>query len=62
MDKLAVDRNRVSLSSNFFLSSALPDAGDFSDREKGRYIMIKDLDDHPLGLYDKPLPCFGCGI
>ncbi|XP_026398873.1 uncharacterized protein LOC113294710 [Papaver somniferum] len=38
------------------------DASDFSDREKGRYTLIKDSDDHPLGLYDKPLPCFGCGI
>ncbi|KAK9101413.1 hypothetical protein Scep_024843 [Stephania cephalantha] len=34
---------------------------DFTDREKGKYILIKD-DDHQLGLFDKPLPCCGCGI
>ncbi|XP_051148874.1 60S ribosomal protein L18a-like protein [Andrographis paniculata] len=28
------------------------------DKDKGRYTLIKDEE---LGLYDKPLPCFGCG-
>lgn len=30
--------------------------------EEGEYILIKDAEDPHLGLYDKPLPCFGCGI
>ncbi|GER37132.1 ribosomal protein L18ae family [Striga asiatica] len=29
---------------------------------KGKYSLIRGEDDTPLGLYDKPLPCFGCGI
>ncbi|KAJ9538581.1 hypothetical protein OSB04_031314 [Centaurea solstitialis] len=33
--------------------------GHAHDREKGRYSLIRDSDE---GLYDKPLPCFGCGI
>ncbi|KAL4589470.1 hypothetical protein LXL04_002377 [Taraxacum kok-saghyz] len=33
-----------------------------NDREKGKYALIKDSDDFQQGLYDKPLPCFGCGI
>lgn len=33
-----------------------------NDREKGKYALIKDSDDFHQGLYDKPLPCFGCGI
>ncbi|KAL3825344.1 hypothetical protein ACJIZ3_021373 [Penstemon smallii] len=28
---------------------------------KGKYTLIRD-EDSQLGLYDKPLPCFGCGI
>ncbi|XP_047322700.1 uncharacterized protein LOC124926507 isoform X2 [Impatiens glandulifera] len=31
------------------------------DNEKGgKYMLIRD--DTELGTYDKPLPCFGCGI
>ncbi|OVA08394.1 Ribosomal protein L18a [Macleaya cordata] len=45
-----------------YLSVSKGEGTDFSDREKGKYILIRDSDDHPLGLYDKPLPCFGCGI
>lgn len=37
----------------------MPDA---ADREKGKYSLIKEMEDLQLGLYDKPLPCFGCGI
>ncbi|KAK6151983.1 hypothetical protein DH2020_014618 [Rehmannia glutinosa] len=37
-------------------------ATDAVDREKGKYTLIRDEDDSQLGLYDKPLPCFGCGI
>ena len=29
---------------------------------KGRYTLVKDVDDVENGAYDKPLPCFGCGI
>ncbi|KAJ0263258.1 hypothetical protein HA466_0036480 [Hirschfeldia incana] len=28
---------------------------------KGRYTLVKDVDDEN-GAFDKPLPCFGCGI
>ncbi|XP_021902054.1 uncharacterized protein LOC110817711 [Carica papaya] len=35
---------------------------DAADREKGKYSLIKEMEDLQLGLYDKPLPCFGCGI
>ncbi|KAK4760788.1 hypothetical protein SAY87_005681 [Trapa incisa] len=29
---------------------------------KGNYIILRDEENPKLGLYDKPLPCFGCGI
>ncbi|XP_010433559.1 PREDICTED: 60S ribosomal protein L18a-like protein [Camelina sativa] len=30
---------------------------------KGRYTLVKDVDEVESGAYyDKPLPCFGCGI
>ncbi|CAL5398546.1 unnamed protein product [Camellia sinensis] len=29
---------------------------------KGKYTLIRDADDFQLGTFDKPLPCFGCGI
>ncbi|KAL8093896.1 hypothetical protein AgCh_035689 [Apium graveolens] len=32
------------------------------DRDKGRYTLVKYADENQQGLYDKPLPCFGCGI
>ncbi|KAK6944789.1 hypothetical protein RJ641_025891 [Dillenia turbinata] len=35
---------------------------DPEDREKGKYSLIKDAEDSQLGIYDRPLPCFGCGI
>ncbi|XP_020099508.1 uncharacterized protein LOC109717954 isoform X1 [Ananas comosus] len=28
----------------------------------GKYILIKDEEDPRLTMFDKPLPCFGCGI
>lgn len=31
-------------------------------RGEGDYTLIGDGEDDLLGLYDKPLPCFGCGI
>ncbi|KAI3849257.1 hypothetical protein MKX03_001656 [Papaver bracteatum] len=33
-----------------------------TDREKGNYVRIRDEDDPRLALFDKPLPCCGCGI
>lgn len=39
--------------------SKTPDA---ADREKGRYTLIRDPEDFQSGIYDKPLPCFGCGV
>ncbi|KAM7257939.1 hypothetical protein ACFE04_013680 [Oxalis oulophora] len=35
---------------------------DGGDREKGKYSLIRDPEDFQVGIYDKPLPCFGCGI
>ncbi|XP_052200499.1 uncharacterized protein LOC127806928 isoform X2 [Diospyros lotus] len=37
-------------------------ATDTSDHDKGKYTLIKDVEDFQSGTYDKPLPCFGCGI
>ncbi|XP_073308063.1 uncharacterized protein [Primulina huaijiensis] len=37
-------------------------AVDVADREKGRYALIRDEENSQVGTYDKPLPCFGCGI
>ncbi|XP_073066910.1 uncharacterized protein [Primulina eburnea] len=37
-------------------------AMDVADREKGRYTLIIDEENSQVGTYDKPLPCFGCGI
>ncbi|KAG5595979.1 hypothetical protein H5410_037211 [Solanum commersonii] len=36
--------------------------GDAEDREKGKYTLIRDVEDLQTGFYDKPLPCFGCGV
>lgn len=37
-------------------------ATDTADPEKGRYTLIRDAEDFPSGIYEKQLPCFGCGI
>ncbi|KAJ6407238.1 hypothetical protein OIU84_010694 [Salix udensis] len=34
---------------------------DAADGEKGKYTLIRDPEDFQ-GIYDKPLPCFGCGV
>ncbi|XP_028753610.1 uncharacterized protein LOC114713182 [Neltuma alba] len=34
----------------------------FKDREKGKYALLRDPEDYQQGLYDKPLPFYGCGI
>jgi hypothetical protein len=36
-------------------------ATDAADGEKGKYTLIRDPEDFQ-GIYDKPLPCFGCGV
>ncbi|XWS26647.1 hypothetical protein CRYUN_Cryun26dG0048700 [Craigia yunnanensis] len=40
-----------------FNKGQAPDAA-----EKGKYTLIKDVEDFQTGIFDKPLPCFGCGI
>ena len=35
---------------------------DACDHTKNKYTLLKDVEDLQIGLYDKPLPCFGCGI
>ncbi|KAB1209372.1 hypothetical protein CJ030_MR6G016525 [Morella rubra] len=40
----------------------LGQVSDAVGHEKGKYSLIRDVEDSQLGLYDKPLPCFGCGI
>ncbi|KAI3782774.1 hypothetical protein L2E82_12830 [Cichorium intybus] len=32
------------------------------DSNNDKYTLIRDSDDFPQGIYDKPLPCFGCGV
>ncbi|KAJ6957473.1 hypothetical protein NC653_039432 [Populus alba x Populus x berolinensis] len=34
---------------------------DATDGEKGKYTLVRDPEDFQ-GIYDKPLPCFGCGM
>ncbi|TKY64314.1 hypothetical protein E2542_SST14207 [Spatholobus suberectus] len=35
---------------------------DATDQRKGEHAPIKDSENPLLGKFDKPLPCFGCGI
>ncbi|GLT60801.1 hypothetical protein SLA2020_335510 [Shorea laevis] len=35
---------------------------DVVDYRNGDYVNIKDVENPQLGMFDKPLPCFGCGI
>ncbi|KAK7813545.1 hypothetical protein CFP56_034644 [Quercus suber] len=35
---------------------------DVVDHKNGAYAEIKDVENPELGMFDKPLPCFGCGI
>ncbi|KAL0009979.1 hypothetical protein SO802_005087 [Lithocarpus litseifolius] len=35
---------------------------DVVDHKNGAYAQIKDVESPELGIFDKPLPCFGCGI
>ncbi|XP_054821893.1 uncharacterized protein LOC129320454 [Prosopis cineraria] len=34
----------------------------FKDREKGKYALLKDTEDYQQGIYDRPLPFYGCGV
>ncbi|XP_074269376.1 uncharacterized protein LOC141592548 isoform X2 [Silene latifolia] len=35
---------------------------DVTGHGKAKYSLIKDVEDYQAGIYDKPLPCFGCGL
>ncbi|OAY36460.1 60S ribosomal protein L18a-like protein [Manihot esculenta] len=32
------------------------------ENKQDEYILINDAEEPHLGMFDKPLPCFGCGI
>ncbi|GAB2291856.1 hypothetical protein Dimus_026109 [Dionaea muscipula] len=34
----------------------------FKGHDKGKYSLVRSNEDYQVGIYDKPLPCFGCGI
>lgn len=50
------------LSSNHELRDIVSVSIDAMVCGKRRYTLVKDVDDMETGVYDKPLPCFGCGI
>ena len=52
----------IELSADKITSIMVGQAVDAVDREKGKYTLIRDVEDFQTGAYDKPLPCFGCGI
>ncbi|KAK7291821.1 hypothetical protein RIF29_07270 [Crotalaria pallida] len=77
MDKDARMEENVNLRNNPELARAVSDkhldllrpsarnnkAGQAIDSHgKGKYALIRDPEDFQMGLYDKPLPCFGCGV
>ncbi|KAI4355481.1 hypothetical protein L6164_004250 [Bauhinia variegata] len=35
---------------------------DRMEKRNGDYALLRDSEDIQLGKFDKPLPCFGCGI
>ncbi|KAB1218388.1 hypothetical protein CJ030_MR3G026268 [Morella rubra] len=35
---------------------------DLMDSQNGDYVNLKDAESPQLGMFDKPLPCCGCGI
>ncbi|KAM3221309.1 hypothetical protein P3L10_020577 [Capsicum annuum] len=45
-----------------YFSVSKGQGSDAEDREKGKYMLIRDVEDLQTGFYDKPLPCFGCGV
>lgn len=46
----------------FARSNSRGQAVDAMVHGKGKYGLIRDPEDFQTGIYDKPLPCFGCGI
>ncbi|MQL76151.1 hypothetical protein Taro_008540 [Colocasia esculenta] len=32
------------------------------EKDRGKYTLVEDVEDPQLGMFDKRLPCFGCGI
>ncbi|XP_057433092.1 uncharacterized protein LOC130725919 isoform X2 [Lotus japonicus] len=71
MEETADLRNGVELTrpvSDKHLDLLRPSARNYSvfrdatDNDKGKYALIRDPEDFQAGLYDKPLPCFGCGV
>ncbi|XP_012076987.1 uncharacterized protein LOC105637921 [Jatropha curcas] len=45
-----------------YYSASKGQALDAADREKGKYTLLRDPEEFQVGMYDKPLPCFGCGV
>lgn len=45
---------------SFMMNTGL--STDVGDHKNGNYIPIQDAENPQLGMFDKPLPCFGCGI
>ncbi|KAF6140567.1 hypothetical protein GIB67_035594, partial [Kingdonia uniflora] len=45
-----------------YLSVSKGEVVDPEECEKGKYMLIRDVEEYQQGLYDKPLTCFGCGI
>ncbi|XP_033516925.1 uncharacterized protein [Nicotiana tomentosiformis] len=35
---------------------------DAKEHPGNNYMLLKDVEDNRLGIFDRPLPCFGCGI
>ncbi|XP_059299572.1 large ribosomal subunit protein eL20z-like [Lycium ferocissimum] len=35
---------------------------DAKEHPSNGYFPLKDVEDNQLGIFDRPLPCFGCGI
>ncbi|XAR53457.1 hypothetical protein NMG60_11022018 [Bertholletia excelsa] len=48
-----------SVSSPFKVQST--DTADY-EKDRDKYTILRDAEDFYLGTFDKPLPCFGCGI
>ncbi|KAI3463242.1 hypothetical protein Pfo_019905 [Paulownia fortunei] len=37
-------------------------SSDDAHHENRDYFLVRDVEDSQLGIFDKPLPCFGCGL
>nr|GEX64477.1 60S ribosomal protein L18a-like protein [Tanacetum cinerariifolium] len=61
--KLVPDRHLDPLRpSNHCFSMFKGHAANNMDCVKDRYTFIKDVDEFQVGMFDRPLPCFGCGV